>query len=414
MNVAADSCAAKGLGVSERSRYELIVKIGLTLILVLMAYKSLSATVAAIVVRGDPQLAHKFAPNDGRYFADLAELWILSGQNDDASQTQELAREALRRDPTAVEALITLGMLAELQGRTNLSRSYFLKSLDLSRREFRAHIWSIEEGVQQGDIDLVLARYDVALRVFRNAPDLLFPVLSQAIGQPLIRGKLLSLLQKRPLWEGQFVQYLADKADDPIAAVEFFKEGRRTGLPVTEAHRAALVNVLFARGSVTDAWEFYATFRPSVSRQAVRNANFSDWIINPSVFDWNAISGNGQSSVIHRGADSGSADFLVSAGSGGTVLQQVQLLSPGQYILRVNAQDLKLASRDTLTFLVVCPDGTAHRLPIAPGKGATTRFQTSFAIQPNCPYQILRLEAQSIEGIKPIEGRITHVSLAPS
>lgn len=79
-------------------------------------------------------------------------------------EADRLARLALRQDPTAVAALATLGLNAQIRGDTNSARRYFAYSDKLSRRSLTTRLWAIEDAVARDDIPAALRNYDVALR----------------------------------------------------------------------------------------------------------------------------------------------------------------------------------------------------------------------------------------------------------
>src|SRR3546814_17422634 len=60
-------------------------------------------------------------------------------------------------------------------------------SQTLSRRDLRTQLMAIELAVARDDIPSALRHYDIALRTKKNAPDLLFPVLTSALTNPTIR-----------------------------------------------------------------------------------------------------------------------------------------------------------------------------------------------------------------------------------
>src|SRR5690606_1446045 len=121
------------------------------------------------------------------------EQFATSPSNDEDSPAVTLAREALRQDPTSVDALAVLGLQAELKNDAAQARKVFGYSRELSRRELRAQIWAIEESVRRGDIAEALHHYDMALRTSVRAQELLFPILAAALEEPSIRSALLQI-----------------------------------------------------------------------------------------------------------------------------------------------------------------------------------------------------------------------------
>src|SRR5690606_30042493 len=72
----------------------------------LVAYVSVSATLANVLVRAEPAYAHRLSPIDGKITAAVAEQsFTLTPDASSASEAARLARLALRQDATAVSAL---------------------------------------------------------------------------------------------------------------------------------------------------------------------------------------------------------------------------------------------------------------------------------------------------------------------
>src|SRR3546814_9998889 len=68
---------------------------------------------------------------------------------------------------------------------------------------------AIELAVARDDIPSALRHYDIALRTKKNAPDLLFPVLTSALTNPTIRTELVKTLGGRPKWSNDFISHAA-------------------------------------------------------------------------------------------------------------------------------------------------------------------------------------------------------------
>src|SRR3546814_6235165 len=77
---------------------------------------------------------------------------------------------------------------------------------------------AIELAVAQGDISGALRHYDIALRTKKNAPELLFPVLTSALPDPAIRTELVKTLGGQPKWAAGFIHHAARSEVDPEAS----------------------------------------------------------------------------------------------------------------------------------------------------------------------------------------------------
>lgn len=193
-----------------------------------LGYASISDTLANVVVKVDPKRAYLLDSGDGRIAAALAEQeFAATLESRPGSEPARLARQALRQDPTAVEALSVLGLQAQLRNEEALTDRLFSYAVALSRRELRPQIWAIEEAVMRGDINGALDKYDVALRTSQEARRTLFPVLASAISEPKIRISLTSLLASDPIWTRPFIRYLSTSSPEPQAVAKLFLAGDR-------------------------------------------------------------------------------------------------------------------------------------------------------------------------------------------
>lgn len=374
---------------------------------------SLRPTIAAVVARANPELAHRLAPGDGRYLGSLAALRATSSGHGEAAGIRAQAQAALARDPTAVDAVVALAMLAEQRGASVEASKHFTNALRLSRREFRPLIWTIENSANLGDLDSVLTQYDRTLSVFASASDLLFPVLSDAVGKPLVRDRLVKLLLAQPVWAEKFLQYIADTGGSPAVTAQFQASATAAGLPVTEQQRTAVVNRLFQAGDTEQALNAHLRARPDYRRGRINQSSFESQPRSPSVFDWNVVPGDGISADIQPAPSGGAFNFAVSPGSGGLLLQKVLLLSSGRVRLTAIFSGLEQPPQTSLTFTLTCPSGDIQTVPVS-GAGASRTVTGSFTIDPSCRNQILRLQSAASGATNPLQGQLRSVAVQPA
>lgn len=405
---------SRGL-LKQRSVREWGFRSALAIAAVLLAYLSLTDTLANVVVKLDPARAHRMAPGDGKITAALAEhRFTLKPEAGMDSEPARLARLALAQDPTAVEALSVLGLQAQLRGETAEARRHFAHSLALSRRELRPRIWAIEEAVSRGDIGEALRSYDIALRTSRRAPDLLFPVLASALAEPKVRLPLLEMMRTRPSWEPAFIGFVGSSAPNPQAAALFFSEGARMGLPVDDSHRSGVVNALVARGSLDEAWTYYASFRRGADRRRSRDPNFTRASDAPPLFEWIAVNSAGVSASIRPDPPNGMVEFAASPTTGGTVLQQMQILPPGSYRLDGRSSGIEQPDRSLPYWVLTCSDGRELGRVMVPN--STSRggaFSGLLQVPSGCPVQTLSLVARPSDEVGGVSGEIHRAALAP-
>src|SRR3546814_16585851 len=86
--------------------------------------------------------------------------------------------------------------------------------------------------------------YDIALRTKKNAPDLLFPVLTSALTNPTIRTELVKTLGGRPKWSNDFISHAERSDADTADSAAFFRGLQATSVPVPDASAVALIHTL--------------------------------------------------------------------------------------------------------------------------------------------------------------------------
>lgn len=385
----------------------------LAVVVLVAAYFSLAHTLANVIVRAAPAKAHALASQDGRIAASAAVEAFYSaptGGTDDPAAL--LARKALRRDPTAVDALNVLAMKAQLRGDTSGARDLFSYSLNLSRRDLGSRLWAIEEAVSRGDIKTALTNYDIALRTSPRAPDMLFPVLANAIDEARIRPILIDILASEPVWAEKFIDFAATSGPKPQATRLLFEEAAGRSIPIDDDARASVVNSLFAANNYRDAWDYYASFRDGATRDHSRDPEFTFAGETRTIFDWIAL----EHTTIVPGSDGerGVADFSVPPTLGGPLLQQYILLPPGTYRLSGLSTGISQSDQTRPYWAVDCVDGPQlGQVPLPNSDEVGGQFEGNITVGGDCPAQVLRLIANPSNDIAGVSGQIVRATLAP-
>ena len=376
---------------------------------------SVAHSIAYMMRASAPELAHAMAPWDGRITALLSEK--LSGPKVSAAERRladDLAKQALRQDPTAVAAVATLGINAQLRGDTATARQIFTYSEMLSRRDLRTRLWAIEDAVGRDDIPGTLRHYDIALRTSRIAPDLLFPVLVTAISDTNIRTALVRTLATRPAWGEQFTAYVSGNGPDVRATARLFEALQRRRIAQSEGATAALIARLLAEGHIDDAWRYYSSVTPGVDRRLSRDPEFVANRATPSVFDWRPVGDSGIAASIQRSERGGIFDFSVPPSLGGPLLEQMQLLPPGTYMIKGRSIGIDQPDATLPYWVLRCGEGRElGRVVVPPSARDHGRFSGQFQVPANCPIQHLTLMARATEQMTGTTGQIDSVQLHP-
>lgn len=400
-----------------RSPREWIIRGALAAGALIVGYFSLTQTLAHVVVGKNPAFARSLAPWDGRITAALAAS--LAGANaspNDRKRADGLARRALRQDPTAVAAASTLGIDAQFRGDTAAARRLFSYSEKLSRRDLQTQLWMIEAAVAAHDIRGALRHYDIALRTKGQSWDLLFPILASASADPQVRGPLIQTLAGKPLWAEAFINHVATNPPDPQSASALFLELRRAGVPVSDGAHAGAISALIEGGFAEDAWRHYAATHRGVDPRRSRDPRFlgSGEVSTP--FDWVLINDGSMNTSLQRSEGGGLFDFAVPASNGGPLLQQVQMLPPGNYRLSGHSNGIEQASGSQPYWAMQCrADGRELARVVLPNSSqAGGRFEGQIAVPTGCPVQVLVLVARASDAVSGLTGQIDRLELVPA
>lgn len=401
---------------ARRSGVEWSMRGLLALACAVAGYVATTGTLAQALRTSDPDRAHALAPNNARIDAVLAERLATDPQATpaDRQNARRLGVAALRSDPTTVSAVSALGIEAQTRNDTPAARRLFAYAQTLSRRELLTHLWAIENAVGRGDVSGAIRQYDIALRTSRAAPDILYPVLAAAITDPAIQVVLTRTLAKKPAWRDGFVNYVGTQGPIPEATVALFTRLRRAAVPISENAQGAVINALIQKGRFDRAWSYYRLVRPGADRRRSRDPRFTASLEAPTPLDWGVVDVAGGSTSIQRGTQGNFFDFAASPSVGGALLQQVQLLPPGDYRLVGHSMNID-QPRDSLPYwMLTCRDGRELGRVDVPGstqKGGM--FAGRLSVPGDCPMQVLTLVARPSNAVSGVSGQIDRVQLVP-
>lgn len=375
-----------------------------------------SHTIASMLRTRSIEQAYVLSSHDARISAQFSTERLLR-DNSPRGQAiaKRLARSALLRDPTAVAAVATLGLEAQLQGNTQLARRIFAYSQVLSRRNLATQLWAIEDAVGRNDIAGALHHYDIALRTSRTAEDLLFPVLSSSISDPKIRNSLILTLVAKPKWTDSFIYHAAINGADPHATALLFEGMQRKAIPIPENVRTALTNTLLAHGYYESAWQYYSSTHLGSNRWQSRDQNFLANPSAPSPFDWVPVQDGSISASVQRSSGGrGVFDFAAPPSVGGMVLQQLQLLLPGRYRLRGRSIGINVSEESRPYWSLTCQSGRElGRVYVPNSSQSAGQFDGVVSVTSDCPVQTLSLILQSSDMPSGVVGQISALKLGP-
>lgn len=411
--------SARSTGRSKRrSAGEWVLRAGLATAAVVAASVTAVQSFAYATRSEAPERAYRIAPWDGRIAAALStkETSVAEPNAAQLADAVRHATEARVTEPLAVSAIASLGIASQFDGDAAVPRRMFAYSNRLSRRDLRTRLWAIEDAVAREDIPDALRNYDIALRTSRRAPEMLFPILSGAIGDPSIAQGMVDLLATKPPWGESFVAQLAD-SDLPATTIEqFYRRASAKGIFIAPSAEAAVVDSLIRSGAYGQAWAYYRRIRQGVDPRRSRNPDFADTVESPSPFDWRVTADQpGVSASLQLIDGSGIFDFSAPSTVGATVLHQFQLLPPGRYRL----EGISIGVEQTLSarpyWSLACIDGRElNRIDLPNSSEAGGRFAGEFQVDNACPVQMLRFHLRPSNKIGGVVGQIERTALNPA
>lgn len=399
-----------------RSPAEWAARALLAVVAAVLGYGAVTHSLANAFRVSAIERAHRLAPGDGRITAYLAKS--LSGPQSNSAQRVEAdrtARLALRQDPTAVAAVAVLGLNAQVRGDTVSARRLFAYSDKLSRRDLRTRLWAIEDAVARDDIPGALRNYDIALRTSRSAPPLLYPVLASAIDDADIAAAVVETLAARPPWAESFVEIVARNGANPRATAQLFRDFHTANIPVSDGARAAVIERLIADKLFDEAWSHYSFLHLKADRRRARDPKFTANLTQPSPFDWKPMGGvAGVATVIRDSAKNGVFDFSAPPSVGGLLLQQMQMLPAGDYLIEGRSIGIEQPESSRPYWTLACLEGRElGRVVIPNSTYSNGKFRGRFTVPQGCQVQYLRLVGQPSNLASGLSGQIDQLALRP-
>ncbi|WP_445191785.1 hypothetical protein ACT009_14595 [Sphingomonas sp. Tas61C01] len=376
--------------------------------LAVLAWQSVVYSMAVTGRRADPAQAVRLAPGNALALTALAGDRVAA----DPGAAAALAGRALQRDPTSAAAASVLGLALAQQGDAARAEALMRYSQQMSRRDLPTQMFAIETAVQRGDINGALHHYDVALRVGRTTPTVLFPVLAEASADPAVRRSLTRLLVSGAPWKDSFLDYLAARSTKVVSAAALLGDIRAAGNAIPPGPLAIVVQRLVEMGEVTQARSLYGQAGSDMTDATVRNGRFTRTVEQPTVFDWQTIDTGDAHSEILAAPGGGEMRVEARSGAGGTVARQRLVLSSGNWTLAFDASPDEGGTLGTSTIDVVCVPGANRigRVELA-GAAGRPRQELRFSIPAGCTSQSLDVALDPGGSEAPLAGALRNLTL---
>lgn len=390
-----------------RQRKRISISRGMMVRLLLAGLFALGSGWLSIAVSGasqmryqSPEAALRLQPRDARATATLASqaLTPIRGRitPEAARRAGELARRALERDPTVVEAWRTLAIVSTRPGQ---SETLFRFASSLSRRDVPTQIWLIEDAVRRDDIPGALSHYDAVLRSNLGSHQLLIPVLVNATRERRIVPPLATLLRTEPPWRTPFLSALVEGAPNPDNLAQLMTMLGRPDSPEDVQLMSRSINRLVEQNAFAAASRLYLMLADrSSGGQSLRNGSFDRPNVYPPL-DWQLADGAEINAEQRPAPDSGQERRLylfASTDARGQAARQLIFLAPGSYVLSARSGRTDLPGPAGLSWRINCasaPNSLLLDQPAVPAGPAIRATSAAFRVPPSgCAAQWLTLQ----------------------
>lgn len=314
-----------------------------------------------------------------------------------ATASSAAAFRALRDEPLLPKAH---AIVALSQNNPALQEQIVSLASRLNRRDLALQGLVLQSRVEIGDYPGTMETLDQILRVHPQRQAEFFPVLTNALKQPITIANFRELLAKPLPWRDAFLMHAAN---DPIAArnLAVIRENIE---PDNSDFDKSLIANLTRNGDVEAAARIYL----KVLKQGSSVSGFS-WTSDYPPFDWNFANEPGLRGQLSK--DGRDLEFAVDPGNGGVLASRLMRLPQKAFTLTIHHELADDASANDLKLTLGCfGEGDAFF------EESFARTEGRFDInqRPGCDYVLLSVSGRAWTGSAPLNGRLIDVVVTGS
>jgi hypothetical protein len=244
-------------------------------------------------------------------------------------------KTALLGQAISPRGLRQLALIADAKGKTAEARALMVLSTKLSRRDFVAQLWLIEDGVRSDDIVSTMKHYDVALRTSAESAAILNPILSAALVDDDVQRAFAPYFRANPPWLASFLSFAINGGTPPTAMAQTILRGG--GIPSDVNYRpfhGQLLQQLAAKGAFTEAFQYYLRLDGAFQRLPT-STTFEKATIDPEFapLTWQLQSSPGVEALFEPAGKNGAQQLhvIVNSGERAPTVRKLMGLPPGAY-----------------------------------------------------------------------------------
>ena len=353
-----------------------------------------------------PEIALRMDPGNPVALTRSAEVRLAAGDEAmDSAQVDRIARASIRRLPLNAEAFRLFGLAASADADLELLSERMALAGQLSRRDLSTQLFLIEDAVRRNNIADALESYDTALRSEESSRNVLYPVLTEAMREPLIRRKFLPYIRSTPPWLESFLRYAVSNSTTPAAMADLALEagGFPQGDEFSSLH-TELLSVLAENGEYLKAIRYYRSLKDA-DQKSLLDLAMSDGSTNGAYapISWQPYAVEGIDAVwVSEGRNRVSLDVSLDAGFSGPIARKVLALQPGTYVVNAPFESDSHEIDEALIWRISCQNGT-KRLDTEADLSGKGSLRGQFTVPAGCPVQMVDISVRTRPGMGSIK-----------
>jgi hypothetical protein len=374
-------------------------RVGVVVLALILLALSVQTGLGFTLARTTPALAYRIDPGNPEVAAAKANFLVMTSTSAAAvKQVEQVAREAVAGAPLAPLAVRNLGFAIQAAGRKDEAVALVDIAGKISRRDFLAHAWLLEERKREGRMADAVFQADLMMRQRTSNYAHVMPIMVGLLANRDTVAPLARALDKDPVWRSSFLDAMGWDAQNLENKLALLGAIRQLGSPATNREIAPLFRRAWDKADprmLRGHWDRLVTL-PAGARSGLLIDGGFEYPDIPPPFTWTLYPNQEVYAEIARRPDSGHALFASFEGTRDVEFAGQQLLlAPGRYQLTgtVMGQDRVLPGQ--FRWSLRCGrDGTAvQSIPLNPTLDRWTRFAATLTVPESCREQQLWLVA---------------------
>lgn len=305
----------------------------------------------------------------------------------------ETARGAAVAAPAAADPLVYAAMIAVVRNDDAQARSLFTEALRRNPRSAEARSYFFDKALRQSRFAEAIQHGDRLTYLLPQVTPAVTAVFAAMAQDSRAVPALSAVLDKAPLWRGEFFNQLRKRGGDPSLVFRLL-DGRKTSDDVVvENEQDALVMKLAQAGDYDRAYLAWTNFLPASALASVDFVYDSEFNGSPGArpFNWQLLGGAEAAVAMENGALS--VDYYGRVAM--RLAQQTILLPPGSYRLSVIGQTISVEPKGELQWRIFCQPANQPigELKLGSLSAREQRYSAAFAVPASCAAAQIVLEA---------------------